>query len=86
MIFNILFSSSAQIAHTQIRAEITRVIKAFDEVNQTGISVSQDFLLYVLGKDIAGVNIETKMDLWYTVGQLVNSMYEETIPERCGVG
>ena len=39
--------------HTQIRTEITHIIKDFDEVNQTEISKSKEILLYVLGKDKA---------------------------------
>ena len=72
--------------HNQLRAELTRVCRIFDENNQTDISTSQEFLSFILGKDIAGVNTEVKMDLWGTVGRLINSMYEETIRDRCGIG
>ena len=50
------------------------------------IGQSHEILLYVLGKDIDGVNDNANMDFWYKTGQLVNRMYEETIIDRSGVG
>ena len=72
--------------HSGVRKEITRIVKDFDNANQTGISNSKDLLLHILGKDIAGVDDKTKLEFWYLVGQLVNRIYEGIVLERRGVG
>ena len=72
--------------HAHTRGEITRAIAEFDEMNQTVLGQSHDILMYVLGKDIIGVDDKIKIDFWHKIGQLVNRIYEETIISRSGIG
>ena len=72
--------------HSGVREELMRIVKDFDNDNQTSISNSQDLLLHILGKDIAGVDDKSKLEFWYLVGQLVNRIYEGIVLERRGVG
>ena len=72
--------------HDQMRRKLTRLIGDFDNENQTAIGQSEDILLYVLGKDIDGVNNDAKMAFWYETGQIISKVYEVTVRDRSGIG
>ena len=72
--------------HDQMRRKLTRLIEDYDNVNQTTIGQSEEILLYVLGKDIDGVNDNVKMAFWYETGQIISKVYEETVRDRSGIG
>ena len=72
--------------HNKLRCDLTRIIKEFDDANLTVIGQSQELLLYALGKDIAGVNFDAKLELWCKIGEIINKMYEDTVLDRSGVG